>query len=183
MIREWLAANRIYFEVLSSVLFGISATFISLASYNLSRKQYRISKSQHRISAAGLDPHFVLVEVYRDDDTIFGSSKWLVISNIGAPVYNVNIRTETFLQIRFTPPKRIVYLPIAGFYDTTFGGDAHIGQLAMVSGYQNQKKFNRFHEQELSAPNKKQGIHFRDLSTVTQISYENQMGSVGKSSL
>ena len=46
--------------------------------------------------------------------------------------------------------------------------------------HQNQEKFIRFYERVRSTPNKKPGIHFRDLTVVTRIDYQNQMRERGQ---
>jgi len=128
-MKDFLKNNKIYFEILSSVMFGGGAILISFAAYNLSKEQVEISKISNR-------PHFYIeVALRKDPDTKFYNDSEQYIYNSGAPVHNLSIDSNEFIEVEFfgnNPRKEI--LPISGYYFGQFRNHSPVGLLTTFKG-------------------------------------------------
>ncbi|MBE8715889.1 hypothetical protein [Cellvibrio polysaccharolyticus] len=110
-MKKFLEKNKIYFDIVSSVMFGAAALFISLASYNLSKEQLEISKVSTR-------PHFYIDKVlYKNPETKEYNDSEMNIYNAGAPAYNIDIVHYEFIEVQYygkDPMTKL--LLVSGYY-------------------------------------------------------------------
>ncbi|TMP19098.1 hypothetical protein CWC02_08515 [Pseudoalteromonas sp. S2721] len=176
-MKSWLKNNKIYFETLAPVCISLAALFVALASYKLADQQLILS-------AINVEPNFYLKETYLYDPVTKSSHKTeLSIYNSGEGISNFTENVNSLLVIEhFTDTgKTLSYIPIIGYYDTSFTSTEPKGELAIVTGYDNNAKFSDIYfEFQKSQLKDKYGFVFISLKHATKITYTNKLGVAGE---
>lgn len=107
-IYNWTCKNKVYFEILSSLIFGVASLLVAIASYTVSKETLTATEAQ-------IIPDFTVSitqklnpDTQKYDDTI------LYLSNHGGVAHNINFSHKTFIQIN-----KNYYLPITGYFFVT----------------------------------------------------------------
>lgn len=165
-MKDFLKENKIYFELASSIMFGIAALLISLASYNISREQLNASKLNN-------NPHFYIeTELQKDEKTKMYTDKILKVYNAGAPVYNLNISHYEFIEVRYFGEKQeIIYVPVNGYYSGQFLTHSPTGLLSTFRGYKNNSIMGKLDHSSLEYTKKSDDYFELQFKNIISISY------------
>lgn len=128
-MKKFLENNKIYFDILSSVMFGGAALCISLASCSLSKEQLEISEVSTR-------PHFYIDTVlYKDPETKMYNDSEMSIYNAGAPAYNIDIAHYEFIEVQYYGKNpRTKILLVSGYYFGQFNNHTPNGLISTLKG-------------------------------------------------
>lgn len=169
-MKSFLERNKIYFEIVSSMMFGGAALFISLASFNTSKEQLAISEITTK-------PHFYVETVlYKDPKSKMYNDSEMRIYNVGAAVYNISVNSREFIEVNFFGEhSRKVILPISGYYFAQFDNYTPTGLLTTLKGPNNNLVMSKldFDSLEYSKKNTIKYFEFQ-LKILVSISYTNR---------
>ncbi len=174
MIKEWLEKNKIFFEIISSILFGMAALAISISSCN-------ISNLQLDTSLAAITPHFYIQNVlFMNPETGYYDEEEMYIYNAGNPVYNIDIREYTFIGVHFFGKhEKEGYIPIYGYYSAQFNEHQPTGKLSTFKGFKNNQHYGNLYKELLNMP--KQEVYFEiGIIHLVLITYVDKFGNTGK---
>jgi hypothetical protein len=134
---RWLKRYREAFDFIGKVIVGVAALWVSFAAYLVSRQQLYLSE-------LGIEPIFS-IEFYIERDKADGAlnSTNIEIRNVGAPVYNYQVRLESWIvEIPLWPTDRTVEppVPLFGFFKTDDESSRANGLIYRATGDQNLKK-------------------------------------------
>lgn len=177
-MRIWLEKNKIYFDTFAPLLVSISALAVAIASYNLTDKQLLLSSKN-------FEPNFYLKEQYLYDPAKkIAYETELRIYNSGAEISQYNKNVNTLLEIEHynESGKVFSYIPIVGYYNSTYNSSEPNGELSLVKGQNNNSKYyDIYFEFQNANLTKKYGFVFLSLKNSTKISYTNKLGNAGES--
>lgn len=175
--RTWLKQNKIYFETLAPVSISFAALFVALASYKLADQQLKLS-------SINSEPNLYLKENYLYDPiTKRADETELRIYNSGGEISNFSKNVSSLLVIEqyLDTGKTLSYIPIIGYYNTSFSSEDPKGELSLVKGFNNNAKFSDFYFNfQSSKLRDKYGFIFLSLKHSTQITYTNKLGIAGE---
>ena len=170
--RTWLKANKVYFEIVSSVLFGLTAVLIAFASYT-------VSKRQLGIAALAAEPHFFVETIFvRESGSKVFTSQELRIHNGGSPVSNIEITCRTFIEVRrFGENEGLTFVPLLGYYTATIDQHMPVGHLSTCTGHRNNDHAARIHFSSLDDEvQNKHGYFELRILAVVRVSYTDRLG-------
>lgn len=156
-MKKWLINNKIYFEVTSAILFGGVSLYIGFTAN-------QVSKSQLQIAKLALSPFISIRESYSIDDAGFATDTYIEINNDGAPVHNSSVSSRTFYTI--STGHSTVWIPINGYYDTSYRTAAVSGKLADLRGHGNNTSYHDVYVQHLNL-SKDNRLNLTELQRVT----------------
>ena len=165
-MKQWLNDNKVYFEVGSTLVFGIASVLVAVAANNVSQSQLEIAKIQ-------LEPHIYVSEKYLLDISGVATETFLEINNAGAPIYGFTVDTKTFYTVATN--SETFWVPVNGYYYATFKLDAVDGKLAEVRGANNNLIYGEFYRQQLNSDHDA-NLGYAELGrkTVSRVSYESR---------
>jgi hypothetical protein len=167
-MKEWLTKNKIYFELLSSVLFGAAALLVAYASYNVSSLQLEVAEQT-------LEPHFYIEEsVLFNPATKYYEKSELYIFNAGSPVGNLSFQVMSFLIVdrEVNSQNQTVYIPVNGYYFASFNHQTPVGKLVTYRGHLNNKHYGELHAKLLDGKTKKKyGFINLNLKHLVKVSF------------
>ncbi|HHC6465846.1 TPA: hypothetical protein ACN36C_004600 [Vibrio parahaemolyticus] len=172
-MKTWLENNKVYFETVAPVFISIAALLVSVSSFMLTNQQLDLAKVEHQ-------PNIYLKESYLYDEKLQSAYETeLRVINTGAEISNFSQKVRSLLELEFYTDtgKYATYLPIYGYYDTSFRSSEPTGELVLVKGYMNNTLFHNLYVQTLSSDfNDKYGTVFVKLIHGTQVSYVSKLG-------
>jgi len=174
-MKKCLKDNKIYFEIIAPILFGLAALFISIASCNISKQQLLISEIE-------LQPHF-----YLEEDYIFNPKKEIydetemIIYNGGSPASNISISLVSYIKVGYEKNKQFKksLVPITGYYSSQFSTYSPKGKVATLKDYLNNEKFFEICNQFFGPAKEKYGLVDINLIHVTKINYQDRNNKNG----
>jgi hypothetical protein len=104
-VRNWLHSNKIYFEIGSSLVFGVASIFVAVAANDVSKRQLEISKIQ-------LEPLIYIGEKYSAGEGGSAANTILEVNNTGAPVYGFSVDAKTFYAV--VNASEEIWIPVEG---------------------------------------------------------------------
>lgn len=136
-MKSFLERNKIYFEIFTSLLFGLAALFVSLASY-------RISNQQLALNSQAQQPHFSVQTSY-----IFnpGTQKYdetqLYVNNVSGFAYNIHCQVYSFIALTLSVDgkRETSLVPLIGYYPVSHRTDSSVGTLFVFSGGANNARY------------------------------------------
>ncbi|MGF1500792.1 MAG: hypothetical protein ACFBSD_03170 [Paracoccaceae bacterium] len=133
---NWTTKYKDWFSVITPIVFGISALFVSLASYVVSTSQREIAELQYQVARTRVSPHFDLTERYIiDPKTQKATGRDLIITNHGSPMHNIKISTWELLKIEFDrDPNTPLFREVADYYVVTEMSGEPTGKIAHITG-------------------------------------------------
>ena len=163
-MKQWLNENKIYFEIGSTLVFGLASVFVAVAANNVSQNQLEIAKIQ-------LEPLIFVSEKYLTNETGIATETFLEVNNAGAPIYGFSVDTRTFYTV--STNSETVWIPVNGYYYATFELDAVDGELAEVRGENNNSIFWEVYSQQLNSDHDA-NLGYAEIRrmTITRVSYE-----------
>lgn len=170
--RAWLKANKVYFEVVSSILFGGAAVLIAFASYTVSERQLRTAE-------LAAEPHFFVEKMFvRKSGSKVYTDQEMRIHNGGSPVSNVEIDCRTFIEVRrFSENEGSTFVPIIGYYSGQVNRHVPVGHLSTFIGHSNNNHVARMQNSLLRDEIMNQyGYSEMSVLVVLLISYTDRMG-------
>ena len=170
--RAWLKANKVYFEVVSSLLFGGAAVLIAFASY-------MVSKGQLRTAELAAEPHFFVETIFtRDSGSEVYTDQEMRIHNSGSPVSNIEINYRTFMEVRrFGEDEGLTFVPLIGYYTVRYSHNAPVGHIATFKGFRNNNHAARITSASLSDEVQNRHGYFEPrILVVVLIAYTDRLG-------
>ncbi len=172
-MKKWLTDNKIYIELVSSILIGAAALMVAYASYTVSEQQLLLTE-------ISLQPHFHIEITYKFDSK---KGKYvdneLYVINSGAPVNNTTVAVKTFIIVdhEFKKQRLKTYIPIIGYFTASFDHHVSSGKLATFSGHLNNENFYRLYNEFMSEEIKvKYGFVNIDIEHVVEVTYLDKKG-------
>ncbi|MBV2123412.1 MAG: hypothetical protein KUF74_18365 [Candidatus Thiodiazotropha sp. (ex Ctena orbiculata)] len=176
-MKKWLENNKIYMDVVSSILIGAAAVMVAYASYTVSEQQLLLAE-------VSLQPHFHVETSYTyDQKKEKYSESDLYVFNSGAPINNAEFSVKSFLVIdhEFKGERVVTHLPIIGYYPAQFTHQTPSGKLVTFKGHLNNENFFRLYREFLDEKNKKKfGFVDINLEHIVIVSYQDRKGMPGK---
>ena len=112
-IRDWLTANKIFFETITAVLLSLMALMVLIQTNQIASYQTTIMKSEH------LPILHLNVDLEWNSTAAKYSEDELTISNIGAPLGELKSRVAIFFRVKWetqnNEPKEAL-VPINDYY-------------------------------------------------------------------
>lgn len=175
-MKDFLEKNKIYFELTSSIMFGLAALFISLASYNISKEQLNTSKLNN-------NPHFYIeTELHKDEKTKMYTDRIQKIYNAGAPVYNLNINKYEFIEVKyFGEQQKTIFVPVNGYYPSQFPTHSPTGLLSTFMGYNNNSIMGELYNLSLEYTKKSDDyfeLHFKNIVSISYMGRDEEQNTV-----
>lgn len=161
-MKKWLIKNKIYFEITSAILFGGVSLYIGFTAN-------QVSKSQLQIAKLALSPFISIRESYSIDDAGFATETYIEINNDGAPVHNSSVSSRTFYTI--ATGHSTVWIPVSGYYDTSYRTAAVSGKLAELRGLRNNTSYHDVYVQHLNLSEDNR-LNLTELQRVTIVKVE-----------
>lgn len=85
-IKKWLTENKVYFEVISLIIFGLASIIVAILSWKSSERQVELSELEH----------IPLIHVKKE---ISDSIPILNVYNVGEPAFNVNAESTAIFSV------------------------------------------------------------------------------------
>ncbi|MCI5095721.1 MAG: hypothetical protein MRY77_05360 [Rhodobacteraceae bacterium] len=163
-MKQWLNDNKIYFEIGSTLVFGIASVLVAVAANNVSQNQLEVAKIQ-------LAPLIFVSEKYFRDEAGVATETYLEVKNAGAPIYGFSVATRTFYIVSTSSGE--FWVPVNGYYSVIFELDAVEETLAEVRGTNNNFVFSETYLQQLKSDHDPiLGYAEFERTTLTRVSYE-----------
>ncbi len=176
-MKKWLEDNKIYVEMVSSIIIGIAAVMVAYASYTVSEQQLLLAE-------VSLQPHFHVETSYTyDQKKEEYSESDLYVFNSGAPINNAEFSVKSFLVVdhEFKGERIVTHLPIVGYYPAQFIHQTPSGKLVTFKGHLNNENFFRLYREFLDENSKnKFGFVDINLEHIVIVSYRDKRGMPGK---
>lgn len=141
LIRNWLKANKIWFETVTASLLSLMAVIVSIAQSRTASRQTELMSLQTQIAEAQALPQFeVAFRPKFNDATSKYDDYILVVSNRGGPIYDFRAEAAYFIQVTipgvgFEPMEADV--PVNGYFTASFVSVAITGELVTMIGDHN----------------------------------------------
>lgn len=161
-MKKWLTNNKIYFETALAILFGGVSLYIGFVANQVSKNQLQIARLE-------LSPFISIRERYSIDDAGFATDTYIEINNDGAPVRNSSVSAHTFYAI--STGQNTVWIPINGYYDTSYRMAAVSGKIAEFHGLGNNTSYHDIYVQHLNLSDENR-LNLTELQRVTIVKVE-----------
>jgi hypothetical protein len=145
--RKWLEKNKIYFETVTAVFLSLMAIIVAFASGRQTYRQTQLIALQTRIEKEKALPQFVVKATKElDKKTNYFKDDILSVVNKGGIVSNLKGNSFVFLRIEMTPKpgvsgsRKILMVPLTGYYSSSFYPSDGDGKVLVCQGYQNNRK-------------------------------------------
>lgn len=141
-LKTWLENNKVFFEIGASLLFGVSALTVSLASYHVSKQQLVIAQIDQQ-------PRFYLQNHYtKNPDESKYSGKVLEVFNSGAEISEFSSNIVVMAQVNYFDPYIDSFsIPVLGYYFESYYPQMPNGKLITYAGYKNNDNWFAFSRQ------------------------------------
>lgn len=144
-MRDWLNANKIYFETVTASLLSLMAIVVSIEQNLTTSQQTELLALQTRIVEAQALPQFEM-ELRQILNKATGNfdDNHLVISNHGGPVHDFNADVAYFIKtdVERTPAKELkTDIPINGYFTADLISSNSNGVLVTMIGDHNNAMF------------------------------------------
>jgi hypothetical protein len=172
-VKSFLERNKIYFEIFSFIIIGLSGVYVSYTQSKISKLEYELNKTQ-------IQPLLKIETKLTKSDTIdFYTTQTLIVSNEGGALKKFNQTTNTFYKVELNCPRcngpKIYYIPIHAYYFANFytGNfkDVLLTSYCPNNNYAYCKLYEEFIEKSKNA-----GPYFLDRITLMKISYDDISG-------
>lgn len=163
-MKQWLTDNKIFFEFISTVLFGLASIALGVASYTVAQSQLKIARIQ-------LEPHITVAEKYLLDEAGIAKETVLEIFNAGAPIYGFFVDNKVFYTV--STNEETFGVPVTGYYYVTFNLDSVTGKLAELRGSNNNMFYGNTYSQQINSDwNEVLGYAEVGRTSITRVVYE-----------
>ncbi len=132
-MKSFLERNKIYFEIVASLVFGLAALLVSFASY-------RNSSELVTLNQRAAQPHFSVQTSYiKDEKTGTDDDTELFVSNISGFAYNIHCQVYSFIKLSLFKggTRTDTLIPIVGYYPVSQKVGATVGTLFVFNGHAN----------------------------------------------
>ena len=182
-MKIWLEENKIFFEVVASVLISVAAFAVSFASYNVTKQQLALTEEQLKVSRFQYRPHFYIEEsyLYNKNTNKYYESE-LKIFNEGSPVHNIETIISSFIRInQYKNGKEFISdIPIIGYYNSSFDSQTPSGEISTKKGKNNNEIFSKLHSEVIKSKNieKKYGTVEINIYHIVRINFIDNEGGI-----
>lgn len=169
-LRNFLNRNKIFFEILSSILLSTMALTVSIVSCQINKRQV---ENEELINM----PHFKISKEQFTWKTNNDSEK-LTIENVGGYASNYIIDKKIYLSCKYWTyngeKNRQIYLPIDDILDTSFPSSNYTGIIEEFYSISTINNFNELYQQSLNIEKGSLQIELLYYIVITCADFRNQ---------
>lgn len=169
-LRNFLSRNKIFFEILSSILLSTMALTVSIVSCQINKRQV---ENEELINM----PHFKISKEQFTWKTNNDSEK-LTIENVGGYASNYIIDKKIYLSCKYWTyngeKNRQIYLPIDDILDTSFPSNNYTGIIEEFYSISTINNFNELYQQSLNIEKGSLQIELLYYIVITCVDFRNQ---------
>lgn len=176
-LRQYLEANKIFFDITASLLIGSASLVVSYSALNINDKMLAATE------VAAL-PHISIGSRARlDEKTQKYVEEELFLSNNGAPLSNLDWNTKSFIVIESASLQHpYTLLPVNGYYFAQFQTSNATGELSSKVGHNNLLRFSDLYKEVLEYNNLQSdssNYYFAKIITISKVEYVDRLDQRG----
>lgn len=169
--RERLERNKIFFEVLVTLLLSTMALIVSWQANTIASTQTVIAEAENM-------PVFEIKSTHvRDEERDEYTEHKIEIANEGGPIYDFDSEVVTFLNIKYLEKSdgyknKNIRVPLLGYFTANSVTSKVKGRLVTIQGYLNNEKFFDLTQEILNGPDTEERLIDVEIQVYVRINYE-----------
>ncbi|WP_136582070.1 hypothetical protein [Psychroserpens sp. NJDZ02] len=139
-IKKFLKKNKIYFNVLTTLLLGLMAIIVSYNSNVIANEQKQMSYYENT-------PDFNLSQEIKRDSTGYIREIAVKVSKFGGKAKNISIRIKSYAHFEIIDQqnnKLNKYIHLTGCFNESYRTGENKGDIRLLKGFDNNIKFDEF---------------------------------------
>lgn len=139
-IKKFLKKNEIYFNTITSLLLGLMAIIVAYNSNIIAKEQKQMNYYENT-------PDFHLSQEYKRDSTGYSKEVAVKVAKFGGKAKNISLKIKTYAQFEIIDEqnnKLNKYIPLSGYFNESYRTGENKGDIGLLKGIDNNKKFAEF---------------------------------------
>lgn len=160
-IKRFLKSNEIYFNTITTFLLGLMAIIVAYNSNKIANEQKLMNYYENM-------PDFHLSQEFKKDSSGFSNEVSVKVSKFGGKAKNVSIKIKTFALFEIMDEqnnKLTKYIPISGYFNESYRNGKNIGEIGLLKGIDNNKRFVKF-KRKIESEILKKGYSYVSIDTL-----------------